>query len=437
MWQALTAAGRDQRALGDPQRARASFTEAIATIESLRLDVAGGEADQQRAFESRLVPYHELLSIALTEGATAEAFRVAEQSKARVVLDILRGGRVDITTTMSDSEQAEERALNRRVANVSAQALAERRHVRSDPLRVASLEGELVRARLAREDFETRLYATHPDLRTQRGETIPVTVDQAALVLDDSATAALEYVVTDRDVWLFVLTRSGGSRAGTGQLTVEHLPIAPRALTALVERLTHQLAERDLQFRATAAQLYDALLRPVTVALAGRSKLIVVPDAALWQVPFQALWNSTTSRYVIETHAVAYAPSVTVLAETRRRRTDRGRSTADALDAEVRPTLLAFGNPALAAPVSGTSRGDRNASPAPLPAAEREVKALGQLYGAARSRVYTGAQAREDRLKLEAGRSFHPSCRHARHSRRCQPDVFARAARAITTRGRR
>ena len=76
---------------------------------------------------------------------------------------------------------------------------------------------------------------------------------------------------------------------------MEHLPIAPRELTALVERLTLQLAERDLQFRATATQLYDALLRPVTAALAGRSKLIVVPDAALWQVPFQALWNSTTS----------------------------------------------------------------------------------------------------------------------------------------------
>lgn len=39
-----------------------------------------------------------------------------------------------------------------------------------------------------------------------------------------------------------------------------------------------------------------------------------------------------------------------------------------------------------------------------LPEAERQVRTLGQLYGAAHSRVYTGAEAREDRFKAEAGR---------------------------------
>lgn len=39
-----------------------------------------------------------------------------------------------------------------------------------------------------------------------------------------------------------------------------------------------------------------------------------------------------------------------------------------------------------------------------LPEAERQVGTLGQLYGAAHSRVYTGAEAREDRFKAEAGR---------------------------------
>jgi CHAT domain-containing protein len=38
----------------------------------------------------------------------------------------------------------------------------------------------------------------------------------------------------------------------------------------------------------------------------------------------------------------------------------------------------------------------------PLPEAEKEVKALSQLYGGARSKVYIGAEAREDRFKAEA-----------------------------------
>src|SRR5262249_16329629 len=37
--------------------------------------------------------------------------------------------------------------------------------------------------------------------------------------------------------------------------------------------------------------------------------------------------------------------------------------------------------------------------------AEQEVKALGHLYGAARSKIYVGADAREDRLKREAAQA--------------------------------
>src|SRR5262249_54214323 len=41
----------------------------------------------------------------------------------------------------------------------------------------------------------------------------------------------------------------------------------------------------------------------------------------------------------------------------------------------------------------------------PLPEADEEVHALGRLYGAMRSKVYVGAEAREDRVKAEAGRA--------------------------------
>jgi CHAT domain-containing protein len=42
---------------------------------------------------------------------------------------------------------------------------------------------------------------------------------------------------------------------------------------------------------------------------------------------------------------------------------------------------------------------------APLPEAEQEVKALGKLYGAARSKIYIGAEAREDLVKSEASQA--------------------------------
>jgi CHAT domain-containing protein len=66
--------------------------------------------------------------------------------------------------------------------------------------------------------------------------------------------------------------------------------------------------------------------------------------------------------------------------------------------------LLALGNPTPGGQAGGGAA-LRGAGPDALPEAEQEVRALGRLYGASRSRVYTGAEAREDRFKSEAGRA--------------------------------
>src|SRR5262249_15159089 len=47
----------------------------------------------------------------------------------------------------------------------------------------------------------------------------------------------------------------------------------------------------------------------------------------------------------------------------------------------------------------------RQGGPAALPEAEQEVNAVGQLYGAGHRRVYIGPEAREDRIKREAGQA--------------------------------
>jgi CHAT domain-containing protein len=66
-------------------------------------------------------------------------------------------------------------------------------------------------------------------------------------------------------------------------------------------------------------------------------------------------------------------------------------------------SLLALGNPAVGKEtIERSALTLRDEKLGPLPEAAKEVTALGQLYGNARSKVYTGAEAREDRLKAEA-----------------------------------
>ena len=79
----------------------------------------------------------------------------------------------------------------------------------------------------------------------------------------------------------------------------------------------------------------------------------------------------------------------------------RGKRKASDQTAE----LLALGNPALGnQTVERVKLTLRDEKLDPLPQAEREVKLLAQLYGASQSKVYVGAEAREETAKSEAGR---------------------------------
>jgi CHAT domain-containing protein len=146
-----------------------------------------------------------------------------------------------------------------------------------------------------------------------------------------------------------------------------------------------------------AGQLYDLLLKPARAQLQNINSLIIVPDGVLWELPFQAL-QAAGNRYLIEDYTVAYAPSLTVLREMQKQRLRQTRPPTAA------PTLLAFGNPAFgdetAARVKTVFMDEQLG---PLPEAERQVITLGRLYGAGRSKIYIGAEAREERVKAEAG----------------------------------
>ena len=128
-------------------------------------------------------------------------------------------------------------------------------------------------------------------------------------------------------------------------------------------------------------------------------RLIIVPDGVLWELPFQALWQSDPGRYLLESHAISYAPSITVLREMTRVKAARAAGRGDAGP----PRLLAFANPLLPAQNRSVTEGAaRDAPLAPLPHAELEVRGLQRIYGVAASRILVGSAAREDRWKQEA-----------------------------------
>lgn len=395
LWKAQERVGRAQRALGQPAEARRSLLAAVATVESLRRQVAGGEQQQQSFLENRLSPWLGMVELLVAQKEYAEALTFAEASKARVLLDAIQTGRADLQQSLSPEERRAEEGLRLRLVTLNTQLTGEARRDKPDPARVASLRAEVEKARLEFEDLETRLHTAHPELKVQRGEAPVVTAGELAALLPDSSSALLEYVVADDTSYLFVVTRA--PEKSEAEVRVYTLPFKREEIARQTETFRLQLAGRDLGFRASAGRLYELLLKPAEAQLRGKTSLVISPDGALWDLPFQALLDGS-NRFLLEEAAVAYAPSLTVLREMSKRRRQPSPEDAPA-------TLLALGNPAQAGETVGATSTLRSGKLNPLPEAEQEVRALGRLYGAARSRVYTGAEAREERFKSEAGRA--------------------------------
>lgn len=380
-WQGRLLAGRSHDAQGALDAAHDAYIDAIETIESLRADVSGGARTRQRYFERKLEPYHRLVALLLARGRPADAFDMAERARARVLFEAVRHGPAERRLLTAD-ERARERALERRVAELRSGLRTAAAAAQADAAALQRLRDELGAARREHAELRAALYAAHPALRLRRGDTTIGSVEAAAELLGTDRTALVEFLVADDATFLFVLARPAGADRTGVRVQAFRLPLPRDRLAALVARFRRRLADRDLDFQQTAREVYDALLGPVDALLADRTALVVVPDDALWELPFQAL-RAPGGGYVIERASVSYAPSIGVLRELRARRAKRPRAAP--------PRLLALGDPA--------PPGAAGPALPPLPDAARQVRALSRLYGATESDVLLGPAATEPALR--------------------------------------
>lgn len=418
LWKALLTQGKAQRLLNNPAAAKQSFLQAISNIEKLREQVAGGEQAQQRFFEDKLSPYYALVELLFRENDFAQAFNYAERAKGRALLDVLSSGRVNITKAMTGAELEQDRALMSEITTLNGQMLQLKRRGKPDPEELNRLNQRLEKARLAYESFQIKLYAAHPELKVQRGEARGLTLDEVDALLPDEKTALLEYAVMEERTYLFVITKGAKPNPAAKPapvLRVYPLDIKSKELAQLAEDFRLRVAERNLHIKQPSQRLYDLLVRPAESQLRGVTKLCIVPDGPLWNLPFQALHEGKRG-YLLEQYAVSYAPSLSVLNEMLKRaerlRAENSGSVADGARTGAAPDgqkfvteLLALGNPSLNNMATGKGQALRSDEAlAPLPDAEREVSTLGRLYGPARSRVLVARQALERTVKSEAGK---------------------------------
>ena len=345
---ALTEVGNAQRALGRKTEALNAFDEAIQVQRGIRFETGPEEFQIDR---SGMLPYLGAMETLLELDKPQEALVRAEEAKTQFLRELIHPGNFMITKGMTAAERQEELKLLGDLASLKAQIHDAQDSNKSDD----ALKGRLSAARNAYEAFRKRIYSRHPQLAVNRGELEPFNLDELRPFVNRD-TAIVEYVVAEEKIYMFVVTESatvGAAVRGrpSGSTRSSNRPAGGHGVPPLqlnVYKLSPTRAE--LAGKLVSRELYDQLWKPAEAQLAGKSKLIVIPDGPLWDVPFEALQPASLS----------YGISLSALREMRKRQ----------LSNPLNPgvfSLTSFGNPVLTTEMSALIK--MTYGELPLPAA--------------------------------------------------------------------
>jgi len=392
-------------AAGRMSDARATNEEFVRRFETLRAGTALSLEWRQAYFASVINVYRNLTRYYLAEGRSDDAFRSAELTKARTLLEALSLRRAEDAGVLPEADSqalaVQEKAIAELDQRIGAARSVEDR-VRLEGERNAAAErlaGE--RARL-RQQFPR--YAQLTEVR--------ITTAAEAPKLIRADTALVSYSLADRRLAAFVVTRDrmtahdlGNLEALAGIIEAYRQLLDPRS-AARVWRVGDDYVVAAVAppgaspSRVTADEvaqrLARQLLEPIAPRLRGKRKWILSPDGELAVLPFDAL--PFDGKAAIEGRAISYVQSVSVLALMRERPRRTAQSSGGrelfAMGAPLYPEAAAGAAPTRASSTAAVSAVLRRGDPQsiqrafdllgqrwqPLPGAESEVQAIRALF---------------------------------------------------------
>lgn len=362
---------------GDARAGLLYLEEAAALTEATRAAVrdpavraaAGAEQASRGALYTELMMA--LHKAEPESGYARRAYEMAERTRARSFAEMIADARAFAPPVRSPEDARRESQLVAAITGVQRQLFrdgvtAERRKALLRELAGAESELGLFQARLAR--------------GPAREMEASVNVARIQSELLDDKSALVSYSLGRNESYAWVVTREGFRAIPLAGR--EGIETSVEALRAMLGKPVSALtAGRSMgAIDAEARRLQGLVLRPLAGALAGKTRLVIVPDGRLHYLPFEVLPG------VLEQYRISYAPSASVLAALRNRAA--GRTTPER-------TLLAVADPV----VSGAVGEQRGFAFTRLPQARLEAEALRGLFTGAR--VLAGAEAGEGAVKRE------------------------------------
>jgi CHAT domain-containing protein/tetratricopeptide (TPR) repeat protein len=374
--------------VGQLDAAEAAIVECVNLTEGIRAGLADADRSRTLFAETRQVYFRAHVRVLAKTNRMQAALAASERARARAFVDLL---------------------ASRREPSVLPRALPPTRQpvlsrVASGPLAVTSLVSAIrAAAPPAARPFERLLESRFADIASTLADSVKTAATRG--------THLLTYWVEDRDTWIWVVSPNGGVMSA-------HVPVEKARLAALVRATwsSSSLSTRspdapDSSDGGIAAPAWEPVLRgnnlgrvtfdpagpqafreldrlliaPIRAALPKQADALVtiIPHGPLFRLSFAPL-QAPDGRYLLERARIAYAPSVTALAQL----------TGGAAPAAVEAMVVA--DPELP---GGLARRERLAR---LSGAAVEGRAVARSLGD-KTTLLVGSEATEARLRRGLG----------------------------------
>ena len=350
-WRALYGLARLRLKQGDREAARDLLSQAVDVIEDMRAEI---RLEQLRDgfIGNKMDVYETLVGLLVDMGKDAEAFEVAERSRARNLIDLLGNQRLSLHGAVNQEMYDREKALKARISEY--ETLLAQSHEDSQ----REVYGKaLKRAVDEHRDLMLEIQMKNPQLASIISVQ-PLTLPEFRKLLEPGVAVLVYYVLPDEVLcWRITPDRADLFRT----------PIGRKALRETI--LDYRRVLQNLEpAEALSQQLHTWLLSAPGPGLEGVKAIGIVPHDALHHLSFATLFDGKD--YLADRFPLFSVPSASVLRYTLERRAR-----------EKNTRVLAVGNPDLENPALE------------LPFAEREVGAIGWNFP--NITVLTGKRATE------------------------------------------
>jgi CHAT domain-containing protein len=303
----------------------------------------------------------------LQEGKPWEAFAQAERARARAFLQTVGNHRLN-------AEHGAEPRLVREAEILRTEIAAKEREVQQAQGEAAKrMDADLEQMRQRYRLLLTRVKVSNPEYESLTNVQ-PLRVEDVRRELPPDTTL-ISYFLSPKFVNAWVMDSAQARHVA--------LPLEAPGLERIICWARQFGPPADVRgvkvlgtcdSSATSQEAFDQLFAPLLSAI-HHQKLVVVPHGALHYVPFAALRNRRTGRYLIDDYILTYIPSASALRFLREKES----------------------------PVDGGALilGDPETSMSRLPGAAEEASFVARRFGAT---AHLGADAREELLYSAGGR---------------------------------